>query len=94
MKDPWMEMLMHPRVHILQHGRSLCGFPGPHWEYPSSWPPHHVWVPLEDIHECTCLGCITEGARLVLEPAGVCICDTDPCAPNCPGNLVSELKLK
>lgn len=43
-------------VHILKHGRALCGQPG----MPVEWPEDHKWVSFEDeanLHEVDCPGC-------------------------------------
>ena len=50
-------------IHVLRHGRALCGFmPG---VVPRSWPEHHKWVGLSDIDEATCDSCVASGRALL-----------------------------
>ncbi len=44
-----------PRVHVLHHGRTMCGvFAG---MVPRNWPDGHRWVSLPDLGEATCPAC-------------------------------------
>lgn len=42
-----------PIVHILHHGRALCGQGGA----PNTWPADHRWVSIEQGEEATCSQC-------------------------------------
>lgn len=43
-------------VHILHHGRSLCGMPG----VPRDWPTGNVWVSMLDRLNANCPSCLAE----------------------------------
>lgn len=54
-----------PTVHLLKHGRSLCGMPG----LPKDWPEGHVWVSVKDeelASEVTCGKCVSR----LIDPSG------------------------
>ena len=62
-----------PRVHILHHGRAMCGFHGYHWVdegpppvlepvLPSEWPIGHSWVGRKDFEISTCPQCRQQAA--------------------------------
>ena len=42
-----------PAVHILFHGRPLCGKPG----IPADWEPGNYWVRVDEREKSTCVGC-------------------------------------
>jgi hypothetical protein len=43
-----------PSVHILYHGRPLCGFST---EVPKDWPDGETWVSRQEKNEATCVEC-------------------------------------
>lgn len=43
-------------IHILLHGRSLCGFTN---LPPIHWPNGDVWVSVEDSNNANCSGCLS-----------------------------------
>ena len=40
-------------IHVLRHGRALCGLPG----LPRDWPEGHRWVSSLSVEEATCAPC-------------------------------------
>lgn len=54
--------MTEPVVHILHHGRPLCGaFPG---KVPRDWPEGHKWVGLDERHLCSCGECVAIALRV------------------------------
>lgn len=57
-------------VHVMLHGRTLCGFPSVTVNGALEWPPNHQWTRIEDRQNVTCLGCrVAMGRVLTMPPA-------------------------